>query len=128
MYNVYVYIYLLFSNCRYSTLMDMNTNMMQSRSKSKDKCNKKNFKKPNSYFCPHCKKNLSYKTYLRHMKLYFKDDKSRKRIITLQLPVLSSDSDIEQSMCSNNYIISVMYIAIASYVAIIIANVYYAIS
>ena len=75
--------------------------MMQSKSKDKS-----NFKKVNTYFCPHCKKNLSYRTYLRHVKLYLKDNKSKKRITMLQLPALSSDSDIEESMCSINIFVA----------------------
>ena len=56
--------------------------------------------KQSKYYCPHCKKELSYKTYLRHRKQYLKNDKSKKHPINLQLPMLSSDSesDMEQSM------------------------------
>ena len=54
--------------------------------------------KPNKYFCLHCKKELSYKTYLRHRRQYLKSDKSKKHAINLHLPSLSSDSDMEQCM------------------------------
>ena len=72
-------------------LMDINiTEDVQSKTKDITK-------KPGKYFCSHCKKELSYKTYLRHRKQYLKSDNSKKHVINLQLPTLSSDSDMEQS-------------------------------
>lgn len=45
------------------------------------------------YFCKHCKKNLSYKTYLRHVKLFLKQEKAST---TVDLPSLESDTSSEE--------------------------------
>lgn len=42
------------------------------------------------YYCEHCKKHISYKTYLRHSKLFLKQEKAA---ITVDLPSFTGDPE-----------------------------------
>lgn len=52
------------------------------------------------YFCKHCKKDLSYKTYRRHAKLFLKQEKAS---ITVDLPSLRDDTSSEEGIAIYNF-------------------------
>ena len=45
------------------------------------------------YFCKHCEKNFTHKTYLRHAKLFLKQGKES---ITVDLPPFTNDTNPEE--------------------------------